>query len=70
MTYHDLIRDQRLKLSLTQADLAERLDCTRQHIRDMERGRIVISNRECKRIAAILRLDAAALIDQKNSDSF
>ena len=58
------LRDQRLRMNLTQESLADACDLHRTYIGAMERGERNISLRNLQKIADVLQIKAADLITE------
>ena len=58
------LRDQRLRMNLTQESLADACDLHRTYIGEIERGERNISLRNLQKIADVLQIKAADLITE------
>lgn len=60
-----MIRDKRITLGLTQADVAKQLRVHTQFISNIERGRAQLPLKYYKPIAKLLRLEINKLLDER-----
>lgn len=60
----------RLRINLTQAELAERVDLSEEQISNIERGMSWVSEMTVELLAGALRVDERALFDFSENASF
>lgn len=65
VTFGDCVRDRRLALGITQAELAEKLKMHAPDVCDLEKGRHAPTLETVEKIAKALRVSPASLLENK-----